>query len=299
VLHSAVFHNFYDQVVLQINYLKKRFDNHSFNSFINSKSKEGFTPILLAAYKGNIEIIKLLIEHGADYLITNKSGLSILHMAAQGNQPAVIVFFKEKYNKDLNEKDNVGSTVLHWSCYSESLDVLNLLLSYNITIDVQDGEGNTPLLLSITFGKNLIKLERIRIIKKLIQYGADKEIKNNNGENALNIIKKKNLPALNEIFLQNPYPLSNIYFKKPPIEKLEGTRQNIFFFIVIHLIITVLASLCIIKPILLHSHFGFYISYIYYLLFITIMGLFSYLIYSDPGKIVNPNKITLLVLIYI
>ncbi len=299
MLHSAVFHSFYDQVVLQINYLKKRYDNHLFNSFINSKSKEGFTPILLAAYKGNIEIIKLLIENGGDYRQTNKSGLSVLHMAAQGNQPSVIVFFKEIYNKDINEKDNVGSTVLHWSCYSESLDVLNLLFSYNTAVDMQDGEGNTPLLLSITFGKNCLKLERLRIIKKLIQYGADKEIKNNNGENALNIIKKKNLPALNEIFLQNPYPLSNIYFKKPPIEKLEGTRQNIFFFIVIHLIITVLASLCIIKPILLHSHFGFYISYIYYLLFITIMGLFSYLIYSDPGKIVNPNKITLLVLIYI
>lgn len=151
-----MFNDYFDQVQIQIEYVKRNNDPLLLNSFVNRRSKEGYTPLLLAAYRGNIKIIKLLIENGGDYRLTNKMGLSVLHMAAQGNQPSVIIYFKEKYDLDLNLKDNVGSTVLHWTCYSGSQDVLILLMYYKVEINIKDREGNTPLLLSIIFGKFLL-----------------------------------------------------------------------------------------------------------------------------------------------
>ena len=110
--------------------------------------------MLLAAYKGNIKIIKELIDLGANYKLNNKTGLSVLHMAAQGNQPSIIVYFKEKFNLDINKCDDVGSTVLHWACYSGSIDVVTFLLYYNVDINCRDNDGKTPLHLSIEYGNS-------------------------------------------------------------------------------------------------------------------------------------------------
>lgn len=128
------------------------FTNEKKKVWINSRSCEGYTPLLLAAYRGNIDIIKELIKFGADYSLINNSGLSILHMAAQGNKPSVIVYFMEKYQIDLNQRDNVGSTALHWACYSGSIDAFNYLVHYNVDINCQDSEGKTPLHLAIEYG---------------------------------------------------------------------------------------------------------------------------------------------------
>ena len=44
--------------------------------------------IHLAAFNGNIPLIKLLLENGADLKVATPSGVNALHMAAQGNQPS-------------------------------------------------------------------------------------------------------------------------------------------------------------------------------------------------------------------
>ena len=50
---------------------------------INAKDKSGWTALMLAARGGYPEIVKMLIEKGADFRITDKHGWSVLVTAVR------------------------------------------------------------------------------------------------------------------------------------------------------------------------------------------------------------------------
>jgi ankyrin repeat protein len=122
-------------------------------NWVNARSDQGFTALHFASYRGNYELISLLIDEGAEVEVINNEGLNVLHMAAQGNQPLSLVFFKEKYKMNLMSVDEVGSTPLHWAAYTGSKEAFIYLLSWNVDVNAQDKEGLTPLHLAVISGK--------------------------------------------------------------------------------------------------------------------------------------------------
>ena len=62
---------------------------------LQSRGEEGFTALHFASFHGNIRIIKLLVKHGANVFVQNKQDINLLHVAAQGDQPISIFYFKE------------------------------------------------------------------------------------------------------------------------------------------------------------------------------------------------------------
>ena len=62
----------------------------------------------------------MLIEEHADKLVKNAHGLNCLHVAAQGDQPGSLYFFHKIKGLDIKDKDNRGSTPLHWAIFSMS-----------------------------------------------------------------------------------------------------------------------------------------------------------------------------------
>ena len=52
--------------------------------------------------------------NGASANAKNPAGMTVMHLAAQGNQPYSLAYFKSKY-LDINERDNSDSTPLHWA----------------------------------------------------------------------------------------------------------------------------------------------------------------------------------------
>ena len=144
-------------------------------SYINKTDIFGNTAILYAAYRGNILIIRSLIECGADVNVTSKNGLNVLHMAAQGNNPNIIIYFKIKYNMSVLSTDLQGNTPLHWASYNSSEEAINFLLSYMADINIKNNDGKTPLHIAVF-------TEKPSLIKKLIKRGADINIKDKNGK---------------------------------------------------------------------------------------------------------------------
>lgn len=144
-------------------------------SYINKTDIFGNTAILYAAYRGNILIIRSLIECGADVNVTSKNGLNVLHMAAQGNNPNIIIYFKIKYNMSVLSTDLQGNTPLHWASYNSSEEAINFLLSYMTDINIKNNDGKTPLHIAVF-------TEKPSLIKKLIKRGADINIKDKNGK---------------------------------------------------------------------------------------------------------------------
>lgn len=144
-------------------------------SYINKTDIFGNTAILYAAYRGNILIIRSLIECSADVNVTSKNGLNVLHMAAQGNNPNIIIYFKIKYNISVLSTDLQGNTPLHWASYNSSEEAINFLLSYMTDINIKNNDGKTPLHIAVF-------TEKPSLIKKLIKRGADINIKDKNGK---------------------------------------------------------------------------------------------------------------------
>ncbi len=97
--------------------------------------EDGLCPIHYAAFNGNPKIIKVLIQNGADINARSKSGLSVMHVAAQGDRPYPLTLFKS-LGLSINDRDYKNSTPLHW-CFLNGCDfAAYYLLSWQPEIDV-------------------------------------------------------------------------------------------------------------------------------------------------------------------
>ncbi|OCL05848.1 ankyrin, partial [Glonium stellatum] len=67
---------------------------------------------LLAADKGHEEVVRLLIEKGADVNAKNNEGEAALHLAAR-NEHALVARLLIAGGADVNLSNDTGSTVLH------------------------------------------------------------------------------------------------------------------------------------------------------------------------------------------
>ena len=104
-----------------IEYAKARQDEDEdiMLDWINSKTtKERFTALHFASFKGCLKSVYILINSGADINQTNSFGLTMLHVAAQGDSANTLYYFTKIKKLDLNSKDSRGSTPLHWACHS-------------------------------------------------------------------------------------------------------------------------------------------------------------------------------------
>ena len=81
---------------------EKKANEEIFKGFINAKTQgDNQTALHYASFRGNIKIIKLLIQNHAEINALTSNGYNMLHKAAQGNKPSAIVYFNKKYKIDL------------------------------------------------------------------------------------------------------------------------------------------------------------------------------------------------------
>ena len=70
---------------------------------INALSMDGTAPIHLAAAEGYIDVIKVLVEKGANVELEDSNQMRAVDIAAKNDRQAVVDFFKEKYNLEPRE----------------------------------------------------------------------------------------------------------------------------------------------------------------------------------------------------
>ncbi len=204
ILHKSVFNNDYEITSVIIQEVKKRLgmNKDSLPKFINEKTNDGLTALHYAAYKGNIKLFELLKQNGASVDDVTNLGKNIMHMAAEGNQPSMMIYLISKEHQSTTTIDENGSTPLHWACYSGAEEAVNFLLNFGVDINAQDNQKLTPLHLAVVCDKD-------KIVLKLLQRNADKNIKDYKGKLAIDTARKKNRKKI--IFLleddedYNPY----------------------------------------------------------------------------------------------
>jgi ankyrin repeat protein len=85
-------------------------------------------------------------------------------------------------DNNINEQDSDGWTALHYAAQSGNISIGKALLENKAQVDIKDSYGNTPLLRAVFNFKG-----NGDMIKLLLKYGADKNLKNSNGMSALSL----------------------------------------------------------------------------------------------------------------
>ncbi len=90
--------------------------NNEENLDINIQDKDGDTPLHISVFLCNLDIIKILINHGANINIKDKWGQTAIHRLYFCMNDIQIIKIIEifRINKaNFNQKDNFGNTILH------------------------------------------------------------------------------------------------------------------------------------------------------------------------------------------
>ena len=282
-LHIAVYKKSYSITKLLIDYCKEN-NSEGLKEFINEKNDQDTTAIHFAAFKGSVKIIKLLVENGADIYAITKRKLNIFHYASQGNKPTSLMYFylnfyyfaKEKDQRIiqlLKAKDAGGSTPLHWAAYSNAEDILLYMIYLNIFandderqefIDQKDAQGYTALHLSVSS-------KSIRIVMKLLQSGANSEIKDNKGNNPLRLAINKKQKEIADVIRNNQNcQLCNM---KAPVKQTKKSIKNIIVVFCVQVLVTFILLIAV-MPIAFKADDGASKSSIFYDIFFLIYAFF-------------------------
>lgn len=229
-LHLAVMRDMNSIVKLLIETIEQRVPSEAFSiisDWINKPNIKGDTCLHYTSYKGNYQLLALFSKFDINAKVHNKQGNSVMHYAAQGNQPLPFIYFKQKYNLSATEGNKDGSTPLHWACYTGSDTAFNFIVNYYDNLDFQDNDGLTALHLAVMS-------ERTEIVKKLLQKGANKNIKDRKGRTPKILAETKGKELIANMLEDKA--VCSFFILKNPIQKIERSNSNIIFFIVSHIV---------------------------------------------------------------
>ena len=127
---------------------------------INVRNKLGKTPLHQSLTGGNDEIIKLLIERGADVNAQDNTGLTPLHIAAWWSVTARAKKMID-HGANVNATDKFGDTPLHTAAMNGRGKMCQFLITSGAAMDAKNTNNQTPLDLAKREGQE----EAIRVIE--------------------------------------------------------------------------------------------------------------------------------------
>jgi ankyrin repeat protein len=202
----------------------------TFRSRKNEKDKQGNTALLVAILHGREEAARLLINKGLDILVKNRDGNTALQISlSHGRKELVLLLIKFGaatngrkvpqfpigIGKNINSKDDIGFTILHYTARCDGLEseirmliqngadvgaltvrnsetalhfaakvgneaTLQTLIASGANIEAMTEAGNTALHVAAYHGRK-------EAARTLIEHGANIEAKNKVGQTALHL----------------------------------------------------------------------------------------------------------------
>ncbi|KAL6727940.1 hypothetical protein Aduo_009772 [Ancylostoma duodenale] len=165
------------------------------NSLLSHLSNNGFSAMHIAVYKGDLSLVKCLLEEGADPCLGGKHQLPPLHLAAMIGSPSIVQALVTE-GASLAANDFVLFTALHCATYFANEQVVRCLLSCGADGNVCGGVKDRPLHLAASRGLSAIT-------SLLLEAGADPQLADDEGNLPLHFAAKTGHMAVLNILLRS------------------------------------------------------------------------------------------------
>ncbi|CAL1262595.1 unnamed protein product [Larinioides sclopetarius] len=131
---------------------------------IHDKANDGFSLLHIAADSGHLNVIKHLIEKGADINSENDAGTKPIHFAAREGYKDIVQFLLD-LDPTSKHLTAVGQTPVHYAVLGGHIDILQFLIDRKFDINASSRKGDLPIHIAV-FRNNA------SILKILLNQGA-------------------------------------------------------------------------------------------------------------------------------
>ncbi len=108
---------------------------------VNDIDNNGFSPLILAAYRGNFEVAKYLITIVKDINYQSPEGSALMAAVMKNNIELIQLLITKNANLDLTNKSGVTAIML--AIQFEEIEIIKILLQYKANKLLKDNEGKT------------------------------------------------------------------------------------------------------------------------------------------------------------
>ena len=108
---------------------------------INEINQHGFSPLILACYSGNIEMVTFLIDNNANVDFLSSEGTALMAATVKGNLKMTELLLKSGANPDLTNE--AGISALMYANKLKNISIVKLLLLHNANKLLLDKEGKS------------------------------------------------------------------------------------------------------------------------------------------------------------
>lgn len=138
------------------------------NVIDNAETADG-AALTLAAGSGDLAMVRLLLDHGANpNLVVSHADTALMAAARTGNGDIIRALVAK--NADVEARDHAGRTALLWAVRSGSLDAVTAILNAGANVNVANYAGTTPLALAARRGNT----EIVELLRKQGAHGDPK-----------------------------------------------------------------------------------------------------------------------------
>ncbi|KAJ9596463.1 hypothetical protein L9F63_012502 [Diploptera punctata] len=165
------------------------------NECVNSQDKLGNTALFLAADLGKHEVLKFLLQHGADVNYFYKDNRTPLMQAAVRGHVKVAELLVE-HGASVNIRGSYCRTALFLAVTNGQHEVVEFLLQHGADVDMSDDKKITPLM-------HAVKLRNVKVAELLIKHGASVKVTDSRGRTALDYAANNHRDDVVELLKQH------------------------------------------------------------------------------------------------
>ncbi|XP_046562935.1 ankyrin repeat domain-containing protein 17-like isoform X1 [Haliotis rubra] len=120
---------------------------------LNRKGRHGRTQVMLAAWKGHVQVYFLLAKQGCHLTGEDAYGDNILHLACRGGRPDIVEHLISRGYGNTESRGQYGRTPVMMAAGKGCKQVVDLLIDNRCDLTAVDSNGNTVLHLACLSGK--------------------------------------------------------------------------------------------------------------------------------------------------
>jgi len=110
---------------------------------IDVPNSNGYTPLVLASYHNNSEVVSFLLEKGANINVNSGFGTPLMAAVVKNHHDIVEQLLQSK--ADVNLSDESGTTALHYATMFKNTNTIQMLLDAGADIHSLDAQNYSPL----------------------------------------------------------------------------------------------------------------------------------------------------------